>query len=138
MNGSTRSSRHGFTFLEIIVALAILGSSFTVLLAAHASANRTEAEARRLMTATLLARQILTNTEVEGVPELGGDSGDFGEKFPGYTWERDVVSVALPIDTPFAIPTDSLREIHIQVSWTERGEPRTTDLVYYAFAGVNP
>lgn len=133
MNGSTVSSRRGFTFLEILVALAILGASFTVLLAAHASASRTEAAARRLMTGTLLARQILTNTEVEGVPDFGGDSGDFGEAFPGYTWERNVVPVALPIETPFAIPTDSLREIHIQVSWPERGGTQTTDIVYYAF-----
>ena len=114
----------GFTFLELLVALAILGSSFVVLLSAHSSATRQEARARRLMTATLLAREMLTETEVEGFPELGGDAGDFGEEFPGYTWQREVLT------TPF----DLAREVHVMVSWPDRGNTETLDLVFYAVA----
>ena len=114
----------GFTFLELLVALAILGSSFVVLLTAHSSAARQEARARRLMTATLLAREVLTETEVEGFPELGGDAGEFGAEFPGYTWQRDVLT------TPF----DLAREVHVQVSWPDRGRTETLDLVFFAVA----
>ncbi|HSH68879.1 MAG TPA: type II secretion system protein [Deferrisomatales bacterium] len=115
----------GFTFLELLVALAILGSSFVVLLTAHSSAARQESRARRLMVATLLAREVLTETEVEGFPELGGDAGVFGVEFPGYTWQRDVLT------TPF----DLAREVHVQVSWPDRGRAETLDLVFYAVAG---
>jgi general secretion pathway protein I len=114
----------GFTFLELLVALAILGSSFVVLLTAHSSAARQEARARRLMVGTLLAREVLAETEVEGFPELGGDSGEFGEEFAGYTWQRDVLT------TPF----DLAREVHVQVSWPERGSTETLDLVFFAVA----
>lgn len=131
MVGSKRS--RGFTFLEIMVALAILGSSFVVLLGAHSSAIRQEAAARRLMTATLLARQILTDTEVEGPPALGDDSGDFGEAFPDYSWERQVENVALPTGLDLVLPTDNLRQVSIRVTWPERGQTRSTELVYYAF-----
>jgi prepilin-type N-terminal cleavage/methylation domain-containing protein len=130
MSGSKPGN--GFTFLEILVALAVLGSAFTVLLAAHASAVRQEAAARRLMTATLLARQVLTDTEVNGVPGLGGDEGDFGEKYPRYAWERQVERVALPIDLPVDLPTDRLVQVRIRVTWLERGETAATELVYFA------
>ena len=130
------SSRNkGFTFLEILVALAIMGSAFTVLLAAHASASRQAASANRLMVATLLARQTLTETEVDGPSDLGGDSGDFGEEFAAYTWEREVSPISLPLDTGFAFTTEDIREVTIRVSWMERGETRSTEIVYYASAG---
>lgn len=127
-----KSWSRGFTVLEVLVALAILGSAFTMLLAAHASAVRVEGSAQRLMTGTLLARQILTKTEVEGVPELGGDSGDFGEAFPGYAWERTVQEMTLPVDLPLSVSVNNLKAIHIAVTWPERGQTNSVDLFYYA------
>lgn len=132
MDGSRWTS--GFTFLEILLALAILGSAFTVLLVAHTSSLRQAAAARRLMTATLLAREILTDTEIEGPPDLGGDAGDFGEAFPGFAWERQVENVALPIELPSFVPTDRLREVRVRVTWPERGETAATEVTYYALA----
>jgi general secretion pathway protein I len=129
---AAKSSSRGFTVLEVLVALAILGSAFTVLLVAHASAVRVEGSAQRLMTGTLLAREILTRTETEGPPEFGGDSGDFGESFPGYTWERTVQEMSLPVDLPLSVSVNNLKEIHIAVSWPERGQTNSVDLVYYA------
>ena len=114
--------RGGFTFLELIIALAMLGAAFTVLLSAHGAALRTEAQAQRLMKATLLGRQVLTETESQGFPELGGDEGDFGEDFPGYAWERRVET------TEF----DRVRLIRIVVSWPERGATGSSEFSYYA------
>ena len=115
--------RDGFTLIEILLALAILGGSFTVLLMAHAAALRQEARARRLMTATLLARELLTRTEVEGVPELGADRGDFGEAFPAYTWERQVEN------TEF----EGVRLVRLVVRWPEGKGTASTEVVYYYF-----
>lgn len=117
-----RGACRGFTFLELLVALAILGASFAVLLSAHTSAARQEAQARRLMTATLLAREVLAETEVEGFPELGEEQGDFGAVFPDYSWARRVES------TEF----DRVRLVRIQVYWPERGDRTSTEIVYYA------
>jgi len=127
-----KSSSRGFTVLEVLVALAILGSAFTMLLAAHASAVRVEGSAQRLMTGTLLARQILTTTEIEGPPSMGGDSGDFGEAFPDYAWERTVQDLNLPVSLPLSVPVGDLKQIHIAVTWPERGQTASVDLFYYA------
>ena len=134
----------GFSLLEIIVAIAILGSAFTVLLTAHATALRREAAARRLMTATLLARKLLTEVEVGGVPELGSEAQEAGEAFPGYAWERHVEPAALPFgemiaknlgtSTPLSIPSDALRQVRIVVTWPEGGRTASTELVFYAVA----
>ncbi len=115
--------RRGFTFLELLVALAVLGASFTALLVAHASALKQEARARQLMTATLLARDILTRTEVEGLPPLGSDQGEF-EEFPGFTWERQSET------TEF----ENVRLVRITVSWPEGNRRESMELVYYAWA----
>ncbi|MDW7709272.1 MAG: prepilin-type N-terminal cleavage/methylation domain-containing protein [Deferrisomatales bacterium] len=120
-----RLLRGGFSFLELLLALAILGSAFTVLLSAHTSAARQEAQARRLMTATLLTRELLTETEVEGFPDLGQDDGDFGEAFPDYAWERRVET------TEF----EGVRLVRLIVFWPERGDRASTELVYYAVEG---
>lgn len=130
MDGWSRSERPrprggrraGFSFLELILALAVLGAAFTVLLSAHGAALRTEAQARRLFTATLLGRQVLSETESRGFPDLGGDEGDFGEDFPGYAWERRVET------TEF----DRVRLVRIVVSWPERGASGSTEFSYYA------
>ena len=140
-----RRSR-GFSLLEIIVAIAILGSAFTALLAAHATALRREAAARRLMTGTLLARKLLTEVEVSGTPELGSDAQEADEAFPGYSWERhvepaplpfgEIISKSLGTSAPVSIPSDALRQVRIVVTWAEGGRTESTELIFYAVAGV--
>ena len=107
--------------------MAILGSAFVILLSAHSSAARMESRARRLMTASLLARQIVTDTDLNSFPELGGDDGDFGEEFPEYAWERDVVTPNLPIP----VTAVDVREVHITVTWPDRGSTDSMDVVFY-------
>lgn len=115
----------GFTFLEVLVALAILGSSFVVLLSAHSSALRQEARARRLMTATTLAREVIARSAIGDLPEFGSDSGEF-EGVAGYAWARQVEA------TPFP----GVLEVRVQVSWRAGEGEETTEFVYYAAEGL--
>ncbi|MBI5441327.1 MAG: type II secretion system protein [Deltaproteobacteria bacterium] len=120
-----RGPSRGFTLLEIIVALAILGTTFTVLLSAHTAAARREAEARRLLTGTSLARELVSRTEVEGLPAFGKDDGDFGEDFPEFKWEREVT------DGPLANVFTDLKQVSVRVNWSDGGKPRSTEVVFY-------
>jgi hypothetical protein len=107
------------------VALAILGATFTVLLAAHTAASRQEARARRLFEATALAREVLTRTEVEGkLPPFGKDDGVFGDAYPGYRWERQVSPVE-------GLPFTDLKEVVVRVLWPEGEQTRSTEVVFY-------
>ncbi len=123
----TRRDR-GFTFLELLIAVAILGTAFTVLLSAHATAVRQEGRARNLMRATLLARQVLTETEIADELPLGAQEGEFGDGFDGFAWERRVETTEFP----------RLQQVTIRVSWPTGRGPASTELVYYVVVEGEP
>ena len=107
------------------MALAILGTTFTVLLSAHTAASRQEARARRLFEATALAREVLTRTEVEGkLPVFEKDEGTFGDAYPDYRWERQVSPVV-------GLPFVDLKEVVVRVLWAEGQQTRSTEVVFY-------
>jgi hypothetical protein len=107
-----------------VVALAVLGTAFTVLLAAHTSATRLSAHARHLFEATALAREVLTRTEVEGLPVFGKDEGDFGPEFASYRWEREVGDGPIP-------KLADVKEVVVRVLWSEGRQTRSTQVVFY-------
>lgn len=106
------------------MALAVLGTAFTMLLAAHTSATRLEAEARNLFEATTLAREVLSRTEIDGLPAFDKDEGDFGPDFPTYRWEREVADVP-------SLPFVDLREVTVRVLWQAGTKTRSTQVVFY-------
>lgn len=67
--------RRGFTLLEVMVAVAILGLGLTAILSAQFSAVSATAHAKNLSSATGLARCKMSEVEdqlrVEGFPEIG-------------------------------------------------------------------
>ncbi len=124
--GSRRD--RGFTFLELLIAVAILGTAFTVLLSAHATAIRQEGRARSLMRATLLARQVLTETEIAHELPVGTQEGEFGDGFEGFAWKRRVEDTEFP----------RLRQVTIQVTWPAGSGAASTELVYYVVVEGEP
>ena len=109
----------GFTLLEVLVALVVVATAFVALLGLH---NRNLALIGRdqdLTIATLAAREVITQMEFEGFPELGTDSGTL-EYHPGFRWEREVAETTLP----------DIRAIRLRVIWDE-ARPNACELVYY-------
>ncbi len=82
-----------FTLLEIVVAVAVLGVGLAAVLHSFSVSARGLEGIRSLTTATNLAQAKMT--ELEETPEIekGESSGDFGEEFPGYSWEAETASV---------------------------------------------
>lgn len=99
----------GFTLLEVVVAMAVLAIAFTAMLGLHVRSLNLVARERAYTRALLLARTMVTETELGAMPEIGISGGDFEERHPGqytgFRWEREVVGTPLP-DT---------REIRIRV-----------------------
>lgn len=94
----------GFTLLEVMVALAIMAISLTVLLQIATNNARATNHARMVTTATFLARGKMVDIE-DVILEKGftdtsqEDAGDFRERgFPEFTWESFVERVELPAD----------------------------------------
>ena len=80
--------------LEVMVAMAILATSMVVLLENHGSSIRLSMRSRQVSIAINLAKDLMTELETEGFPELGEAAGDFEDIYPGlyvdYRWEREV------------------------------------------------
>lgn len=136
----------GFSLLELMVAIAIFGTSVAALLAVHSAAARHEAHARNLYTAAALLRLSLAEVELAGYPEVGEEEGGYGEDFPGFRWRRTVTDA--PLDELLAqalggvsasslgivIPAGlgGLREARVEVLWEEGGSAREVSATFYA------
>ncbi|MEN8184880.1 MAG: prepilin-type N-terminal cleavage/methylation domain-containing protein [Myxococcota bacterium] len=133
-----RAPSSGFTLLEVLVAVAVLGLLYTVLAGVALQGLRAEGESTRRLDASLLADRTLTSLEVElsaGVPPEAGRREEEVEPFL-------VVTEVTPFDLPLLIEapeglrkpaslfgnapgTSLLRRIDVTVSWTEGSEEQS-------------
>jgi general secretion pathway protein I len=104
----------GFTLLEVLVALTVLAVALVSLVGLHNRNVLLALRTERLSTGTLLAQEILTRTQLEGVAAGRITSGDFANLHPGrypeFRWHRTVRPT----------PLDGLWEVRVGVSWGER------------------
>jgi len=95
--GGQRSGS-GFTLLEVLIAMAIMAIVLVSVYRLH-SQTLSMATANRFYTqAPMLAQSKMAQLEAASAEMVSGDSGDFGEKFPGYSWSvttEDVSTEAL-------------------------------------------
>jgi len=116
----------GFTLLEVLVAVAVLGLALVSLLGLHVGDIDLIARDQRVTEATMLARGLMAEIDADTtLPELGTTEGDFEEEYPGLypgvRWEREV--------STFEVPT--IREVRVRVF---RGDEESGDdvtLTYY-------
>jgi general secretion pathway protein I len=117
--------RAGFTLLEVLVAVAVLGLALVSLLGLHVRNLALVERDQRITEATLLARGLMTEAEVEPFPDVGLTSGDFEERypgrFPGLRWEREVAPTPVP----------DVHEVRVRVSRGDEESGDDVSLFYY-------
>lgn len=108
----TKSRRHGFTLLEVMIAMAILSVALTALFSSEAGAVKMAYRARRMGVATLLARckmgEIEEQVAMEGLPavsDVGSDGCCEDAEVEGFTCAWEIERIVLP-DTMFAPEDD--------------------------------
>ena len=112
--------RHGFTLIEVVVALLIFGLAFAVVARIIQTGVLQSGRAEAMTTATLLARSQLARIDAD-VPvaegELGGDAGD------GFHW-RIVIRPAVLENERGDVPEGSGRrpkilpyQVEVTVAW---------------------
>ncbi len=91
--------RSGFTLLEVMIAIAIIGIAATALLSLHHSNLQSVIKAQNLTRAAMLAQGLMSQAELERFPPPGRNHGDFAQLYPGayrnFRWEREVVQSPL-------------------------------------------
>ncbi len=94
---SARRQARGFTLLEVVVALGILGISLVAILDINSQAVMSHVYAKKLTVATLLARSKMTDLEQELYdkplsPDDEEDAGDFSEEgFASFKWRSKII-----------------------------------------------
>ena len=113
---SSRRPDHAFTLLEVMVALAVMSIVLVSVYRMHSQSIAMNAAARFYTQAPLLAQHKMAELEAESADDLSGDSGDFGDDFPGYTWQVDVNEVS---SEALGEVADDLVGIDVTVSYNE-------------------
>ena len=110
----TKKKDSGFTFLEVMVAVALLAIALIAVLGSQSQSVSLASEARFYTTVTLLAQGKMAEIEAKDLDTLSSDSGDFGEDFPNYSWNLKVSDVEIPGEEE---AYEHLRQIDLIVSW---------------------
>lgn len=112
----------GFTLIEVMAALAILGAGLFILLDAHYSA---------LLLHQMTVEEAFLRERIEGVAataELGiyeeklSDSGDFGMRYPDFAWSYEANLVGEASDVPL-----------YRVNVTVNGPNEEKSLAFYVY-----
>ena len=117
-------SNGGFTLIEIVVTLAILSLGLPVLLQSFSNAANNQRNSQDITTAIYLLKTRMAQIELEGFPDIGQESGDFGENSP-YRWRSEVHDV---VSDEFE---EGLRAVNVTVTWLERGKAESTSMTTY-------
>jgi type II secretion system protein I len=115
-----RPARDGFTLLEVIVALAILGAGLLGLLELLSGSLRLSGGARDVTAASVYASQRLEEALLAPRLEEGVETGLFGEN---YRWTTEISFLAeeeLPVFRPV--------RIQVTVSWGDGTRERAVSL----------
>ncbi len=105
--------QRGFTLLEVMVALSIIAIALVSVYKLHTQSIDMLNDIKFYTTAPLLARSKMAEIENLAADELGDDSGDFGDDFPGFDWRVTVNEVESETLDTFA---ENLKRIDLEVS----------------------
>jgi general secretion pathway protein I len=114
----TPKAKKGFSLLEMLVAIAILGIALGALYQAAGGATRNVRIDERYAYAVELARSLLADSAIVSV---NGEQRR-GETAGGFVWRVD--ARPLPQARDARLPPGLLQEIEVGVSWTDGGRTR--------------
>ncbi|MGQ9729677.1 MAG: type IV pilus modification PilV family protein [Candidatus Zipacnadales bacterium] len=106
--GGQLRSQGGFTLLEAIVSLAIMGLGLVAVLEAYTASMRLSLQDEYLTTATFLASSKMEEVLKERYFTAGTDKGNFGEDFEDFTWTVEIADSEI----------EGLEVITVTVHWT--------------------
>ena len=123
MKHLTSAEENGFTLVEILVTLAILGAALPALLHAFASAARNQALADNTTTVLYLLKSRMNEIQMSGYPDVGEENGEFGDN-TRYRWS----SVVQDIESE---DVENVRQVQVTVTWIHGNKERSMSMGTY-------
>lgn len=100
----------GFTLIEVLATLVIIAIILPAAMKGISVATNAASDSRRRVEAAALAESRLSEFVASLEWQVGGGAGDFGEDWPEYRWQADVLDWSEP----------NVKEIDFRVIWTGR------------------
>ena len=104
----------GFTLLEVMVAMAVLAIVLVSVYRMHSQTLTMNTAARFYTQAPLLAQKKMAEVTTTSSSIFASDSGDFGENYPGYSWDVSTTDVLSEVLGEVA---NDLKRIDVTVSY---------------------
>ncbi len=109
------ASSAGFTLLEVMIAMGIMMVAFASILMVESSSINTASKAKQMNTVTMLAKNLMAETELEIRGKKFGEvkkegSGTFSAPFENFSWKKEIKEVSLPVSALIP-PSESEGEI---------------------------
>ena len=144
-------AKDGFTLLEVMVAVAILAISLSVLLTFQGNTLLVSGRQEYISIATMLARQKMVEVELDlekgmlkgEFPDEKAEEAEFDPPFEDYRWKMSIKKVELP--APMVGEEGSVqdmigkqlsqeiaktvRELRVEISWEELGALQSMEVV---------
>ncbi len=114
----TRKNNIGFTFVEALIALAVVSIALLALLRLHLLTIRIADRARVTSQAIFLAEGKIAETLALGYPKPGTNSGTIADNGAALDWNVEVTDLRL--HQLSAAANAGLRKILVDVSWKQR------------------
>lgn len=123
LRNSNCEIRNGFTLLEVVVAMAIVGLGVTTLFEIFSSGLRLGTRSSERTEATAYSRQAIDELLIRPRVSDGGEEGSFGEK---YRWSIQVKP--FQEDAPFSSTGWDLKEVSLKMRFREGDRERDMEL----------
>jgi general secretion pathway protein I len=106
-------TRSGFTLLEVLVAMTIMALVVLAVFRLNAQTIFVHHDARFKALAPFLAQSKIEALARQSLSDISGDNGDFGDRWPGYTWRLEVEDVFVE---PLGEVTKNLKRIDVTIT----------------------
>jgi type II secretion system protein I len=130
----------GFTLVEVLVALVIMGIGIASILVAYSGSLRLMHSAREHTTAALLARSKLEATLASGNADIVGDDGD--ERYNGMLYGYRITTTPVSLTTKAVAQRvgdlPKLEEIRVEVFWGDEGKQQRYVIAAYRHEPKRP
>lgn len=128
-----RSNSAGFTLIEVVVAITILGVAYSAMLGAFSGSLRLLRQASEYQNALLLARSKLDETRIDTSLDITDQVAE--ENYGGVTYSykieiRDIPLVEKDLKESVKLPV-KLEEIAVEVFWGKVGKEKSYKLIAY-------
>jgi general secretion pathway protein I len=115
-NGSSSATQKGFTLLEVMIAICLLGIALPTLFSSQSQSVALGTTTIFNTQAPLLAQQKLA--ELASDPQRStASSGEFGDDFPGFQWKLETEDANLGDSEILRKLENTFQRLTLTVSW---------------------